>query len=178
MPTVVLIDDVATTRAIYSRVTRSIQADIRVQTFDTPITALAWLNEHEADLIIADYKMPGMSGAEFVRRFRAHEHRLEIPVVVITAYDDREFRWAALEAGATDFLHSPVDHSEFQTRVRNLLKLSLHQKVVQRRADALAEELKQSQISRDEAMRDNRERLAQVIDTIPAMISATDPQGH
>jgi CheY-like chemotaxis protein len=59
--------------------------------------------------------MPPFDGAEFIRRFRAMDHGSEIPVVVITVYEERSFRLKALEAGATDFLNSPVNHYEFVT---------------------------------------------------------------
>jgi diguanylate cyclase (GGDEF)-like protein len=178
MPTIVIVDDRVTNRTIFSKISSSVQNDVSVVTFESPTEALGWLTNHEIDLIIADYKMPDMDGAEFTRRIRMMAHLVDIPVVVITAHDDRQFRLAALEAGATDFLHSPIDHSEFKTRVRNLLKLSLHQKVQRGRADALAQELKESELSRDRVLRDSRERLAQVIDTIPAMISAADRDGR
>jgi CheY-like chemotaxis protein len=74
-------------------------------------------------LVITDYKMPGMDGAEFTRRFRAMPNNRHVPLVVITAYDDRSFRLRALDAGATDFLQSPVDHFEIVVRARNLLAL-------------------------------------------------------
>jgi CheY-like chemotaxis protein len=149
MPTIVIVDDRVTNRTIFSKISSSVQNDVSVVTFESPTEALGWLTNHEIDLIIADYKMPDMDGAEFTRRIRMMAHLVDIPVVVITAHDDRQFRLAALEAGATDFLHSPIDHSEFKTRVRNLLKLSLHQKVQRGRADALAQELKESELSRD-----------------------------
>ncbi len=175
---IMIIDDIATNRAIFSRMSASIHSGIVVKVFEKPQDAFLWLDENEVDLIIVDYKMPEMDGAQFVHRFRSHPHGMDTPVVVITAYDDREFRLAALEAGATDFLHSPVDHSEFKTRIRNLLKLSQHQKTIAVRAHALEAELKESQLSRDQVLRDSRERLAQVIDTIPAIISANDRDGR
>ncbi len=67
--------------------------------------------------------MPEMDGATFVEHFRALPGCADIPVIVVTAYEDREYRYRALEAGATDFLLSPVDHHEFVTRARNLLNL-------------------------------------------------------
>ena len=42
---------------------------------------------------------------------------------MITVYEEKRYRLHALDAGATDFLLSPVDHREFVTRARNLLKL-------------------------------------------------------
>jgi PAS domain S-box-containing protein len=121
--------------------------------------------------------MPHFDGAEFIRRFRAMEHGSEIPVVVITVYEERSFRLKALEAGATDFLNSPVDHSEFVTRARNLLTLRKHQLLLAQRADNLERELEYSGRSREMALRDSSERLAQVIDTLPVMISASAHDG-
>ncbi len=178
MPAVAIVDDISTNRLIYSKVATSIQDDIVVKAFESPLDALRWVEEHEVDLVIVDYKMPGMDGAEFTIRFRASPKGADTPIVVITAYEDRAFRLKALDAGATDFLQSPVDPSEFKTRIRNLLKLSFHQKLILARAETLEEELRNSERSRDQALRDSRERLAQVIDTIPAMISASDLGGR
>jgi diguanylate cyclase (GGDEF)-like protein/PAS domain S-box-containing protein len=178
MPVILIVDDRVTNRSIFSKIALSVQPGVEAITFERSSSALDWVSQNTADLVIVDYKMPEMDGAEFTRRVRAMPELSDVPVVVITAHDDRQFRLAALEAGATDFLHTPIDHSEFKTRVRNLLKLSLHQKDIRGRAEALAQELKQSELSHDRALRDSRERLAQVIDTIPAMISATDREGR
>ena len=99
-------------------------------------------------------------------------------MVVITAYADRNFRLRALEAGATDFLQSPVDHHEFMTRARNLLKMRMQQQIIKSRARSLEQRLETSERSREELLRNSREALAQVIDTVPAMISAADRQGR
>jgi diguanylate cyclase (GGDEF)-like protein/PAS domain S-box-containing protein len=99
-------------------------------------------------------------------------------VVVITVYEERSFRLRALESGATDFLHSPVDHHEFVTRARNLLKLHKHQLLLASRANTLERELENSERSRERALRDSSERLAQVIDTLPVMISAAGYEGQ
>ncbi len=92
---------------------------------------------------------------------------VDIPVIVITVFEERSYRLQALEAGATDFLNSPVDHHEFLTRARNLLSLRKHQLLLAMRADLLERELEHSERSRERALRDSRERLAQVIDTLP-----------
>ncbi len=52
--------------------------------------------------------MPDLDGAEVTRRIRQLPHGADVPVVVVTAYDDRDFRLQALEAGATDFLLAPL----------------------------------------------------------------------
>ena len=87
-------------------------------------------------------------------------------------------RLRALEAGATDFLNSPVDHHEFVTRARNLLKLRQQQLELEARADVLERKLEDSEKTRAHDLRDSRERLAQVIDTVPVMISAASAEGR
>jgi diguanylate cyclase (GGDEF)-like protein/PAS domain S-box-containing protein len=168
---IVILDDQFTNRKIFSRLASSIEEGVTVRSFADPVTALDWVRENTPDLVVTDYKMPHMDGAEFIRRFRELPGAAEIPVIVITIYEERSFRLRALEAGATDFLQSPVDHHEFVTRARNLLKLRKQQQLLERK-------LEHSERSREEALRDSGERLAQVIDTVPAMVSATDRGGR
>lgn len=84
---------------------------------------LAWCAEHDADLVIVDYHMPDLDGLRFIERIRALPGRDDLPVLMVTANTDREVRREALERGATDFLHKPVDRAEFTARVRNMLRL-------------------------------------------------------
>jgi diguanylate cyclase (GGDEF)-like protein/PAS domain S-box-containing protein len=178
MSLIVIVDDRVTNRNIFAKLAASIEEDVTVQTFGDPEEALAWLEAQSPDLVITDYKMPQMDGAEFIRRFRELPSSVDVPVVVITVYEERSFRLRALEAGATDFLHSPVDHHEFITRARNLLKLHKQQVLLASRASTLERELENSERSRERALRDSRERLAQVIDTLPVMISAAGYDGR
>ena len=178
MALIVVVDDRNTNRLIFSRLAASIKEGAVVEAFSDPAMMLEWIKSHAPDLVITDYKMPGMDGAEFIRRLRALPEGVDVPVIVITAYEDRDFRLRALDAGATDFLQSPVDHQEFVTRGRNLLNLGQQQKLIRDRAEGLKRELQRSEQSREFAIRDSRLRLIQVIDTIPALISAVDEDGR
>jgi diguanylate cyclase (GGDEF)-like protein/PAS domain S-box-containing protein len=179
MPLILILDDQVTNRKIFERLAESIADDVVVQVFGDPHEALNWLATNEPpDLVVTDYKMPHLDGAEFIQRFRARPEHAEIPVIVITVHEERRFRLKALEAGATDFLQSPVDHHEFRTRARNLLKLRRQQLILENRAQILASELAQSERSRVAALRDSTERLGQVIDTVPAMVCACDRDGN
>ncbi len=177
MVTILIIDDSTTNRKIYSRLAASLHADIRIMCFDRSTAALDWLEENSADLIITDFKMPQMDGATFTRRLREKPVDGDIPVIVVTAYSDHAFRMEALEAGATDFLLTPVDHYEFVARARNLLKLRTQQRVIQQRAESLQDELKLTRQAHDALARDSHEALAEIIDTVPALISATGRDG-
>jgi diguanylate cyclase (GGDEF)-like protein/PAS domain S-box-containing protein len=174
MAVILILDDKSTNRNIYSRLAQTIEDGAVVHAFASPAEALEWLAANSPDLIVTDFRMPGMDGAEFTKHVRGSANGIDVPVIVITAYDDRAFRLRALEAGATDFLRSPVDHYEFVTRARNLLKLQRQQQQIKGRAQALEQQLRISERSQEELVRSSREALAQVIDTVPAMISATD----
>ncbi len=64
--------------------------------------ALALIDRHRPDVVILDLRMPGLSGLEVLRRLHA-EHP-EIRVLVLTAYDDDPYIFAALRAGARGYL--------------------------------------------------------------------------
>jgi len=179
MPLIVILDDQETNRRIFERLASSIESGMVIRVFGDPSLALKDFGEGLVpDLIVTDYKMPVMDGEGFIRALRLLPGFSEIPVIVITVYEERSFRMRALEAGATDFLQSPVDHQEFVTRARNLLKLRKQQLLLESRAEVLAQELASSEESREAALRDSSERLAQVIDTVPAMVSASDLDGR
>jgi len=178
MALIVVVDDRITNRRIFSQLAAAIRDGSEVVSFEGPTEVLNWITDHRPDLIITDYKMPGMDGGVFIERLRAIPAGEDVPIIVITAYEDRDFRLRALQAGATDFLQSPVDHQEFITRGRNVLRLGEQQRFIRSRADMLQRDLERSEQTLETAIRDSRARLIQVIDTIPAAISATDAEGR
>ncbi len=178
MPLIAVVDDRVTNRNILAKLASSLGEDLAVRAFEDPRSALDWAADNTPDLVITDYKMPKMDGAEFVRQFRKLPLCFDVPVVVVTVYEDRDFRYKALEAGATDFLISPVDHHEFRTRVRNLLMLRRQQEIIRKRALTLEEKLVLTNRLRIEELQESRETLSHVIDTVPAMICATNAAGN
>ncbi|MEZ5083135.1 MAG: response regulator [Bacteroidales bacterium] len=59
------------------------------------------------DLVLLDYHLPGMSGGELMEYFQSVN--LNIPVIIVTAYDDQSSRDAAKKYGAIAYLRKPVD---------------------------------------------------------------------
>jgi PAS domain S-box-containing protein len=178
MPLILVVDDRVTNRALLARLAASLAHDAVIRDFSDPLAALEWTKGNTPDLVLTDFKMPGLNGAEFIRRFRQQPGHADIPLIVVTAYEDREYRYEALAAGATDYLMSPVDRQEFQARCRNLLILRKQQLIIMDRARNLEIELAHSDRLRHETLKQSEAKLRGVIDTVPAMISATDAEGR
>ena len=97
-----------------------------------PYTLEGALNGQEAlekvaainpDLILLDIMMPGMDGFEVCKRLKEVESTRMIPIVMVTALNEKEHSVRAMKVGADDFLTKPVDHTELMVRVKSLLRI-------------------------------------------------------
>ena len=178
MAQVVVIDDRVTNRQILTKLAESLDEDVHVHSFADPLRALAWTAQHVPDLIITDYKMPGLTGAQFVRRFREQPDAAHVPVIVVTAYEDRGFRYEALAAGATDYLLSPLDAVEFRARARNLLTMRRQHDIISRRAHVLEQRLEERSRLHELELQLSEQRFQLVVNTVPVMINTVDREGR
>ncbi|MBB1271780.1 HD domain-containing protein [Psychromonas sp. SR45-3] len=126
---------------ILEKIILQIADDITVIDFADPRKALNWLKDNQADLIVTDYRMPGLNGIEFIEAVRNTATGEHIPIMMITVVSEKKVRHEALEAGATAFLNRPIDQIECRTSCRNLLKLHKQHVIIQNRADWLAEQV-------------------------------------
>lgn len=85
-------------------------------------TAIHAVLETDPDLILLDVMMPGMDGYEVCRRLKADEQTRLIPIVFVTALEDRRARLQGIEAGGDDFLTKPFDQLELSARVKSLVR--------------------------------------------------------
>lgn len=135
-----LVDD---SRSVLYFLKRLIEADGNVQatTFTDPVQAIAAAAEHEYDIVLVDYEMPGLDGITFIRKLRSLPNFADIPIVMITSIETDEVRMKALEAGATDFLSKRPQALEISVRLRNLVRLGLAVRKLNDRAADLANEV-------------------------------------
>jgi len=112
----------------------------QIDTVQDSREALATLLRKGPDLLLLDLMMPHVSGLDILETIREIPDLRRLPVIVITAAEEREMKTKSLELGATDFLSKPVDAEDLILRVRNTLELksyqdSLEEKVHERTAD-------------------------------------------
>ena len=164
-PTVLVLDDQSTGRLILAEVVKGIDRNINLVLFSNPVDAVDYVRKMPVDLVLTDYKMPLQDGIETVRQLRSMFTYEQLPIVMTTVVSDREVRYSAFEAGATDFLIRPVDPIECRARCQNLLNLrqqylinSNHARLLEERVAHVTHELRLREV-------DILSRLARAVDS-------------
>ncbi|HCB01613.1 MAG TPA: hypothetical protein DEP19_04445 [Anaerolineae bacterium] len=119
------------------------------------MNALKMAEQIMPDLILLDVMMPGMDGFEVCRRLRATPKLAEVPIIILTALDDRASRLQGIEAGADDFLTKPIDRQELRLRVKTILRLDRYRTLLTQR-----ENLRQMAERVVSAQEEERKRLS------------------
>ena len=140
---VLIIDDTEINLILFGALVKKLD-DCVPHTFAHARDALAWTKDNVPDLVIVDYMMPDLDGLEFIRLMREMPGRDGVPVIMITANDQKQLRYRALDLGANDFLTKPVDKVEFLARTRNMLLVSDARKQLADRAAWLADEVRKA----------------------------------
>jgi putative two-component system response regulator len=140
---VLIIDDTEINLILFAALVKKLD-DCVPHTFAQARDALTWAKDNNPDLVIVDYMMPDMDGLEFIRVLREMPERDAVPIVMITANDQKQLRYRALDLGANDFLTKPVDKVEFLARTRNMLQVSDARKQLADRASWLADEVRKA----------------------------------
>jgi FixJ family two-component response regulator len=116
-PLVVIVDDDELMRSALDGLMK--QAGVQALTF---ASAEEFLNSGEQErtaCLIADIRMPGMSGLDL--QSKLNRDRIRIPIIFITALGDEKMRMQALRAGAVEFLSKPLDDEALLDTVRAAL---------------------------------------------------------
>jgi len=139
----VVVDDDPLVHELVRHIVAELRA-LRVEAFDDAAVALAWLRAHDPDVVITDYQMPGLSGTELIAAVRGEPHLADVPIMMITASEDRAVRVAALTTGANDVLSKPIEPAEVRARTTNMLAIRRGQRLMAQRSSWLEEEVRRA----------------------------------
>ncbi len=93
--------------------------------------ALEKASKLNPDLMLLDVKMKDMSGFEVCQQLRIDPYLAELPIIMVTALNDRESRLRGIKAGADDFISKPFDHVELCARVHTITQLNRYRHLVE-----------------------------------------------
>lgn len=104
---VLFVDDNAMNRTVVKSMLAA--ADVPMVEASSAEIGLALIEARDFDVILMDYRMPGVDGLAAIRSIRARsDAKARLPIIMVTADDGLGLRAEALAAGASDLLHKPV----------------------------------------------------------------------
>jgi len=133
-PIILAVDDTTESLALLRSLLSA--ADYNVRLADSAELGLAAAAASAPDLILLDIRMPGMDGLEMCRQLQTREETCNIPIILMSAFDEDKDWVAGLNAGAVDYISKPIRTDELLSRVRTHLKLS-HTKKLEKEALSL-----------------------------------------
>ena len=129
-PRVLVVDDLRSNRELLEGRLADLGYDVREA--KDGIEALEAVDAEEPDLILLDIDMPRLDGIAVCEKLKAHPIRRLIPIVILTASNDRDMKLRGIAAGADDYLSKPFDAKELLIRTKVLLR----QRELNQRLDA------------------------------------------
>ena len=124
VPTVLIVDDIPSARKTLEMLLKT--EGYRLEFAASGAEALACAPRIKPDLILLDIMMPEMDGYEVCRRIRSMPEISDVPIIMVTALDDRASRLRGLDLGADDFISKPIDWAELRARTRTIIRLNRH----------------------------------------------------
>jgi len=115
MPTIVVVDDSATSISLYQFSVEPLA--VNFVGFKSSAEALPYLQEHRPDLLFLDIIMPGMDGLSLLRHLRSFANQKDTPVIMVTSKDYDQDRYVAKQLGAVEFLIKPLRFKEIRELV-------------------------------------------------------------
>lgn len=120
--TVVVVDDDHASLILLEKILSG--RGCHVMTFFNGSQALAWLLEHEADLIMLDLNLPDITGQDMAKRIRdmAYSPNVNVPILAMTAYTQSEVADSCMKAGMNDVLTKPIMVNQLNLKIEQLMK--------------------------------------------------------
>jgi phosphoserine phosphatase RsbU/P len=134
---ILIIDDDAMSRRVLAQLLSAAGYDCRVSSDGSE--ALETIHARPPSLLLLDFDMPGLNGAEVLKRLRSDEDPTvaQIPAIMLTAHGSDQSEVSCLQAGADDFVTKPVNSSVLRARIETQLRLRSMRRQLERQNDEL-----------------------------------------
>ena len=142
--TILIVDDVKENVTIIHKLLRRVGYETLIA-YDG-IEALRMADKEKVDLILLDIMMPKLSGIDVCRYLKVEPETSSIPVVFLTASDDKDMLSKAYKVGGSDYIRKPFFEDELLARVGNSLALRDYEKDLEHKIIEKTQEIADTQI--------------------------------
>ncbi|HKQ37561.1 MAG TPA: SpoIIE family protein phosphatase [Verrucomicrobiae bacterium] len=134
---ILVVDDDAMSRRVLAQLLSTAGYKCRVSNDGSE--ALEEIHARPPSLLLLDFDMPGLNGAEVLRRLRSDGNPTvaQIPAIMLTAHGSEQSEVSCLQAGADDFVTKPVNASVLRARIETQLRLRSMRRQLERQNDEL-----------------------------------------
>ncbi|GHV86211.1 response regulator [Spirochaetia bacterium] len=120
MKTVMIVDDSRIMRNIVKNTFELLKIPCRYLEAGDGNEAINQLSSHKVDLILLDWNMPNLSGIDFLKKVRAMDAYLNIPIVMVTSEAAKLNVIEAVKAGVTAYLTKPINDKIFMEKISKI----------------------------------------------------------
>src|SRR5206468_12456346 len=134
---ILIVDDDTTSRKIVAQLL--VAAGYKCRECEDGTKALQTIQERQPALLLLDFGMPGLNGAEVLKRLRSDNDPAvaQIPTIMLTAHGSEESEVRCLQAGADDFATKPINTAVLRARIETQLRLRSMRRQLERQNDEL-----------------------------------------
>ena len=156
---IIIVDDTMSVGRLVESTLTTLGGDLSITVVPSAEEALLESGLYQVDLIVTDYRLPGISGIELVNRVQKRSPQTRI--IVMSGVDDRTIESQAIEAGAVAFFAKPLDLERFIAETRALLSMTDGAQVEAQTADAtvIVDAAPEAVVSLPDILSDLRSRL-------------------
>ncbi len=152
-------------------ISRAFKNEAEVTTMKSGPEGLAWLAENTVDLVMLDFRMPGMDGFDVLRILKREPRTADIPVIMLTGDISVELESKGFIEGATDFVRKPFIPEVMRQRVRRVLRYEYLQ-------ENLAHEVKRQTALAENRLEESKQLFKEMAVALAKTIDAKDNYTH
>lgn len=122
---ILAVDDTA---IVLTRISNILGNDYEVITVNSGVRALRYLEQEKPDLILLDIQMAQKDGIQTLREIRTMKDREDIPVIMLTGVEDKDFVLESAKLGICDYILKPFYSDDFLKRISRVLGQGVQKK--------------------------------------------------
>lgn len=116
---ILAVDDTA---IVLTRISDTLRNDYKVVTLNSGVRALKYLQQEKPDLILLDIQMAQKDGIETLKEIRAMNGREDIPVIMLTGVEDKDYVLKSVRLGICDYILKPFSSEDLIKRIRRVFE--------------------------------------------------------